>query len=58
MKEMLNNIHPFFNQIIFNLFLRTMPGPPVVVCKGDQVIIDVINKLEEATATLHFHGLL
>ena len=36
--------------------LRTMPGPPVVVCKGDKVIITVINKLEEATASLHFHG--
>ena len=35
---------------------RTMPGPPVVVCKGDKVIITVINKLEEATASLHFHG--
>ena len=35
-----------------------MPGPPVVVCKGDKVIITVINKLEEATASLHFHGKL
>jgi len=35
-----------------------MPGPPVVVCKGDQVIIDVISKLEEAAATIHFHGML
>ena len=33
-----------------------MPGPPVVVCKGDQIIITVINKLHAATATLHFHG--
>ena len=33
-----------------------MPGPPVVVCKGDQIIVTVINKLHAATATLHFHG--
>ena len=33
-----------------------MPGPPVVVCKGDQIIVTVINKLHGATATLHFHG--
>ncbi len=33
-----------------------MPGPPVVVCKGDTVVVDVINQLQGSTTSLHFHG--
>ena len=35
---------------------RTMPGPPVAVCKGDTVVVDVINELETETTSIHFHG--
>ena len=36
--------------------LRQMPGPPVAVCKGDQVIVEVNNKLHTEVTTQHFHG--
>jgi FtsP/CotA-like multicopper oxidase with cupredoxin domain len=35
-----------------------MPGPPVVVCKDDKVIIDVLNAMQADTTSLHFHGKL
>ncbi len=33
-----------------------MPGPPVAVCKGDQVIVDVYNHLHTETFSVHWHG--
>ena len=33
-----------------------MPGPPVAVCKGDQVIVEINNKLHTEVTTMHFHG--
>ena len=33
-----------------------MPGPPIAVCKGDMVSVEVRNKLHTETTTLHFHG--
>ena len=46
------------NQRYFILILhyRTMPGPPVVVCQGDEVLVDVYNHLREDTTSIHFHG--
>lgn len=35
---------------------RRMPGVPVVVCEGDQVVVDVENSLGGETTSLHFHG--
>ncbi len=33
-----------------------MPGPPVVVCQGDTVVAELINKLHTETTSMHFHG--
>jgi L-ascorbate oxidase len=33
-----------------------MPGPGVVVCQGDTVMVEVINKLVTETTSVHFHG--
>ena len=33
-----------------------MPGPPIIVCKGDKVIVEVHNKLHSEVTSLHFHG--
>jgi FtsP/CotA-like multicopper oxidase with cupredoxin domain len=38
------------------LLLRTMPGPPVVVCQGDEVIVEVHNHLDMESTSIHFHG--
>ena len=44
-------------EIGLNLILiRTMPGPTVVACVGDHVVVDVRNKLHSMTTSLHFHG--
>merc|ERR1719187_1129776 len=32
-----------------------VPGPPIVVCKGDLVTVEVKNEGEEATS-IHWHG--
>ncbi|XP_033742548.1 L-ascorbate oxidase-like [Pecten maximus] len=34
-----------------------VPGPPVVVYRGQQVIVHVKNKLESDGVTIHWHGL-
>ena len=34
-----------------------MPGPPVAVCEGDIVRVDLRNTLATDTTTLHFHGM-
>ena len=33
-----------------------MPGPPVIVCRGDTVDVTVHNHLMTETFTLHWHG--
>ena len=33
-----------------------MPGPSVVVCKGDTLVVEVINKLQTEITSVHFHG--
>ena len=33
-----------------------MPGPPVMVCEGDRVVVDVENNLAAEVTSLHFHG--
>ena len=33
-----------------------MPGPPVIVCRGDTVDVTVFNHLNTASFTLHWHG--
>ncbi|XP_029042896.1 laccase-1-like isoform X2 [Osmia bicornis bicornis] len=35
---------------------RQMPGPPIEVCQGDRVIVDVINMLHSESTTMHWHG--
>ncbi|XP_076174595.1 uncharacterized protein LOC143150301 [Ptiloglossa arizonensis] len=35
---------------------RQMPGPPIEVCQGDRVIVDVINLLHSESTTMHWHG--
>ena len=36
---------------------REIPGPEIVVCKGDTVVVEVLNKLPATTTSVHFHGL-
>ncbi len=33
-----------------------MPGPPIVVCLGDKVIVDVFNQMPTEALTIHWHG--
>ena len=33
-----------------------MPGPPVVVCEGDTVVVDVMNKMPTQSFAMHWHG--
>ena len=33
-----------------------MPGPPVAVCEGDLLSVEVNNHLHTETTTVHFHG--
>ncbi|XP_044258948.1 laccase-5-like isoform X2 [Tribolium madens] len=35
---------------------RKMPGPSIEVCLGDEVIIDVVNRLSSDSTTIHWHG--
>ncbi|XP_017757142.1 PREDICTED: laccase-4-like isoform X2 [Eufriesea mexicana] len=35
---------------------RQMPGPPIEVCQGDKIIVDVINLLHSESTTIHWHG--
>ncbi|CAK9804050.1 LCC4 [Anthophora quadrimaculata] len=36
---------------------RMIPGPTIQVCKGDRVIVDVVNMLKSDSVTIHWHGL-
>ena len=33
-----------------------MPGTPVVVCEGDQLVVDVVNHMAAEVTSVHFHG--
>ena len=33
-----------------------MPGPPIVACKGDHIVVDVVNKMHSRTTSVNFHG--
>lgn len=35
---------------------RTLPGPSIEVCKGDEIIVDVHNNLMEESTSIHWHG--
>jgi len=35
----------------------SIPGPSIVVCKGDEVSVNVDNELESYSSTIHWHGL-
>ncbi|KAK3595585.1 hypothetical protein CHS0354_009541 [Potamilus streckersoni] len=39
------------------VFNNTMPGPPIIVYEGQQVIVHVKNKLKSESITIHWHGL-
>ena len=36
---------------------RELPGEGIEVCKGDTIVVDVVNKLPAATTSVHWHGL-
>nr|BBH63274.1 multicopper oxidase [Nephotettix cincticeps] len=36
---------------------RMLPGPSIQVCKGDTVIVDVVNEMPGRSTTIHWHGL-
>ena len=36
---------------------RELPGEGIEVCRGDIVVVDVVNKLLAATTSVHWHGL-
>lgn len=36
---------------------KQMPGPPIQVCEGDRVVVDVKNSLHDEGMTMHWHGL-
>ncbi|KAK3884409.1 hypothetical protein Pcinc_011312 [Petrolisthes cinctipes] len=35
---------------------KQLPGPPIQVCEGDTVIVDVQNRLHADGLTIHWHG--
>lgn len=37
---------------------RMIPGPTIQVCKGDRLVIDVVNHIDEESVTIHWHGIL
>ena len=43
--------------LVIRFYVRTMPGPPVVVCQGDEVLVDVYNHLNGDSTSIHFHGI-
>ncbi|XP_073980243.1 uncharacterized protein [Rhodnius prolixus] len=38
-------------------FNRMLPGPYIQVCKGDTIVVDVVNKLLAGSTTVHWHGI-
>ncbi|KAL5284402.1 hypothetical protein ACFFRR_006598 [Megaselia abdita] len=41
------------NTLTFN---RTVPGPAIIVCQGDMVVIEILN-LSNMSTSVHWHGL-
>ena len=35
---------------------RSLPGPDIVVCRGDRVEVEVVNRLPATTTSIHWHG--
>lgn len=36
---------------------RMIPGPTLQICKGDKLVIDVVNKVKEIDLSIHWHGI-
>lgn len=36
---------------------RQLPGPPIQVCMGDIIVVDVDNEMDGTATTIHWHGL-
>ncbi|KAJ4431319.1 hypothetical protein ANN_19916, partial [Periplaneta americana] len=36
---------------------RRLPGPSIQVCLGDEIVVDVENKMPARSTTLHWHGI-
>ncbi|XP_001653728.2 laccase-5 [Aedes aegypti] len=36
---------------------RQMPGPAVIVCRNDIIVIDLLNHMEGSSTTIHWHGM-
>jgi FtsP/CotA-like multicopper oxidase with cupredoxin domain len=36
---------------------RMVPGPSIQVCKGDTIVVDLINAAEGSAVTIHWHGI-
>jgi FtsP/CotA-like multicopper oxidase with cupredoxin domain len=36
---------------------RMIPGPSIQVCKGDTIVVDLINAAEGSAITIHWHGI-
>lgn len=35
---------------------RQIPGPQIHVCKNDLIVVDVVNMMSGAAASIHWHG--
>ena len=36
---------------------RTMPGPTIVACAGDHMVVDIVNEMHSRTTSVNFHGI-
>lgn len=36
---------------------RQVPGPAIHVCRNDEIVVDVQNRLSGSSVTIHWHGL-
>ncbi|CAH0550161.1 unnamed protein product [Brassicogethes aeneus] len=59
-----NQITPSCQCILADGFERTLlsvnrmlPGPSIQVCENDNIVVDVLNKMEGAEVTIHWHGI-
>ena len=49
MKQILESINDAY---------RTMPGPTIVACSGDHMVVDVFNEMHSRTTSVNFHGII
>ena len=35
-----------------------MPGPTIVACAGDHMVVDVFNEMHSRTTSVNFHGII